>query len=93
MSGDIIDLSAKRVEKYRHQTGEALCIACGHEWTAVAPVGTVWLECPSCKLEKGGFRGACQPDEPVATCGCGNQLHYVTPTGIHCPNCGNLVSP
>jgi hypothetical protein len=25
----------------------AYCVACGYEWVAVAPVGTVGLECPN----------------------------------------------
>lgn len=36
-----------------HLCGKAYCIGCQHTWDAVAPVGTVWLECPKCKTPKG----------------------------------------
>lgn len=88
----VIDMEARRAAKHPHQTGEALCLHCEHEWTAVAPVGTQWLECPLCKVEKGVFRGASKPNAQVLTCDCGNQLHYVTPDGAFCPNCGTTMT-
>lgn len=73
-----------------HMSGKAHCIACDHQWMAVAPVGTVFLECPSCHTEKGRFIGACSPDEgtEVRECNCGNQLFYLTREGHMCANCG-----
>lgn len=73
-----------------HMTGKARCIQCGHEWVAVAPVGTVFLECPECRTEKGRFIGACAPQEgtEVRECNCGNQLFYLTREGHMCANCG-----
>jgi len=31
-----------------HVTGSVRCHKCKHEWVAVAPEGTMNLECPSC---------------------------------------------
>jgi Zn finger protein HypA/HybF involved in hydrogenase expression len=74
-----------------HATGQAICLHCQHSWVAIAPVGTIDLECPECKLPKGAFNYACVPPDDVKVweCHCGNQLFYITPEGHWCPNCGN----
>lgn len=71
-------------------TGEAFCILCDKEWVATAPVGTVWLECPDCHVQKGLFAFPAMPPEGtyVRECDCGNQLFILTPDGHFCPNCG-----
>lgn len=53
--------------------GLARCCACQHEWTAVAPHGAQWLECPNCGTHKGLYRYACLPGEGdrIFVCGCG----------------------
>jgi hypothetical protein len=73
-----------------HGSGEAFCIACSHTWQAVAPVGTVDLECPSCHCHKGKWKFEFYPSESqlVRVCDCGNQLFYLTPDGHLCANCG-----
>jgi len=70
--------------------GRAFCIQCGHSWEAVAPVGTVELECPGCKTMKGRFTFASAPESgtEVRECNCGNQLFYLTREGHMCANCG-----
>lgn len=70
--------------------GEAFCVACGTTWRAVAPVGTVDLECPECHTHKGKWKFAFypNPDQLVRECNCGNQLFYLTPDGHLCANCG-----
>jgi predicted RNA-binding Zn-ribbon protein involved in translation (DUF1610 family) len=75
-------------ERHPHLVGEAKCLSCNHEWAAVAPIGTVWLECPECGLEKGRLAGTVYRDEPHWHCNCGNELFYVTANGYYCPNCG-----
>jgi len=30
-----------------HLDGQAICLACKHKWVTVAPVGVIWLECPT----------------------------------------------
>ena len=84
----VIDLAAKRAEKTPHLEGKARCIACQHEWEAVAPVGTVWLDCPECSLNKGAFIAEVLHEEDHWTCDCGNILFCHTPEGAYCPNCG-----
>lgn len=71
-----------------HLSGEAVCMLCGHEWVAVVPVGTVWLECSECHSMKGHLKYAVQRDGNEWCCGCGNGLFRVTPDGYYCPNCG-----
>lgn len=74
-------------------SGDAKCLACRHEWPAVAPLGTTALECPECGTHRGVYkypfvRGYGDPDRPHYTCSCGNDLFGVTPRGIYCPQCG-----
>ena len=73
-----------------HQEGEAFCMGCNHTWVAVAPVGALAFECPSCHCHKGHFKFECGLAEGtgVWTCKCDNQLFNVTEKGIFCPNCG-----
>ena len=80
----------KKPEKDPHGQGEALCIGCGHEWQAVAPVGVTRFECPECHAMKGLWRFEFAPAEGqmVRECNCGNQLFYLTPDGHLCANCG-----
>lgn len=84
MASEVIDLQAHRP----HLSGEAKCLSCNHEWAAVAPIGTVWLECPECGLEKGRLAGTVYRDEHHWHCNCGNELFYVTANVYYCPNCG-----
>jgi hypothetical protein len=85
----VIDLAAERESRDPHMSGEARCIACGHVWTAVAPVGTTWLECPECRTEKGLFTGACLPEGgEMWTCECGCEVFFITPHAVQCYNCG-----
>jgi|GEM_PF-5544984 len=74
----------------QHGAGQAFCLGCGHEWTAVAPTGTTQLECPSCKAHKGRWKFEFAPTDGqmVRECDCGNQLFYLTPEGHMCANCG-----
>lgn len=87
--GEVVALRRPESEE-PHAAGEAFCLQCNHEWVAVAPTGTVHLECPACKTHKGLFKFPCGPSEgtPVWTCPCGNQLFNMTPDGHFCPNCG-----
>ena len=72
-----------------HITGEATCLICKNEWIAVAPAGTVWLECPDCGLTKGHFKYACQTDDKEEwVCNCGCSLFKIVPRGVYCPLCG-----
>lgn len=75
-------------ERRPHNAGQARCLDCKHEWAAVCPVGTTWLECPACTLFRGRMIGQHERDGPHWFCHCGNELFYVTPDGTYCPNCG-----
>lgn len=85
MSDNIIDLDFHRFNP--HIGGDARCLTCGHEWQAIAPIGTTELECPSCHTWKGVFIGFAAPDE-VWQCDCGNQHFYISHEGAMCARCG-----
>jgi hypothetical protein len=70
-----------------HMTGNAMCLQCGEKWVAVAPIGTVELECPECQTWKGVFEGMTAPDT-VWQCDCGNQHFYIDDNGAMCAKCG-----
>lgn len=92
--GEVVDLADARRARVPHATGAARCMACRHEWVAVVPAGTEWLECPACELVRGRMVFPCMPESSaVFTCNCGCQLFTVTPTGILCPNCAAWVTP
>lgn len=86
--GDVVDFVAAKEEREPHMSGKARCLACKHEWEAVAPLGTIWLDCPECTLERGRFIGPCERDGSFWRCNCGNHLFEITPEGVYCPNCG-----
>ncbi len=70
--------------------GEAFCIGCQHKWQAVAPAGTVVMECPNCKTMKGRYMFEFYPamGVEVRACACDNRLFYLTKQGHLCANCG-----
>lgn len=68
--------------------GIAVCLDCKKEWTAIAPIGTIWLECPKCGLKRGRYKFPTQRDGEEWKCNCGNDLFHIKPDGIYCPNCG-----
>lgn len=88
----VIDFNQAKLDRTPHSSGEARCLQCGHEWVAIAPAGTVWLECPECKTDKGAFVGNCYPKDGIIwVCNCGNELFLLTPDGELCPMCGVYV--
>lgn len=88
--GDLIQLSDYRP----HLSGAACCVACGHRWQAVAPAGTVELECPACRTLKGLFRNFCEPHDSTHRylCQCGSYAFGITIVDdvpvVHCLVCG-----
>jgi hypothetical protein len=85
MSADVIAFPAPSEPT---MTGEAVCLCCHTTWTCVVPVGSTWLECPSCTLTAGRMRYPVQRPGAHWTCKCGNDLFHVTPDGMYCPSCG-----
>lgn len=71
-----------------HMTGTAVCLDCKHEWVAVSPLDTKWLECPSCTLVRGRYKYFTERGSAHWNCPCGNDLFHVTPEYVYCPNCG-----
>ena len=87
----VIDLNARRPNP--HLQGKARCMACQREWQAVAPVGTVWLECPSCHGTRGVFLHAFDVDEGVDyfVCNhCDASTFKVRRDALMCCGCGWL---
>lgn len=92
----VISLAAAREERQPHWTGTARCVGCQHEWTAVAPIGTLWVDCPSCGLPKGTPKhpfGAEDGDLLLSCVPCGGEtLTAYKRDGkfwVKCMGCGN----
>ena len=89
MMGELIGVDfGGRDESQAHLSGRARCCACQHEWVAVAPTGSVWLECPSCRTEKGRYLHDVTPAEAWWHCRCGCDVFRVNRTFVTCVNCG-----
>lgn len=73
-----------------HLSGMASCMACQHRWVAVAPVGTVFMECPECSRMFGHMVAPVERDGDHWTCDCGNDLFRVSRDGMYCPRCGEM---
>lgn len=59
------------LEAAPHLSGEAKCLACGHAWVAIAPIGETCLECPECGTYRGVFNGNPLGEEHYeCKCGC-----------------------
>jgi len=96
MTSNVVSLAAHRP----HLAGNARCTACGHEWVAVAPIGSTWLRCPVCETERGLMKGPVQPNEGELTfsCNCGCDVFGIrsNETGnvwIYCVACGTVQDP
>ena len=84
----VVSLQEYRDEHTPHLSGEAKCVACGHEWVAVCPVGVSFLECPKCGVFKGCMKYDVQRDGNHWHCKCGGCEFRITPDGTYCPACG-----
>ena len=69
--------------------GKARCSVCQHEWIAVVPKGTDWIECPKCRLMKARFLHPAMPKvgNDVWACACGCDVFRITRTSAYCINC------
>lgn len=89
MSDNVVDLNARRPSPYLQ--GEAKCGQCSHQWRAVAPCGTVELECPKCGAYKGFFMTYMSSEDGVGryTCNaCQGQMYEIRDDGALCVTCG-----
>lgn len=93
--GDVVDFSKEKQEREPHAEGLAKCMQCGHEWHAVAPVGQLDLDCPSCGTYHGVFKGQFVPEgQLVYFCECRNDLFNQLENGfLFCPHCGTTHDP
>ncbi len=88
--GKLISLKKFQEENTPHLSGKARCIACAHEWIAVAPIGEIWLECPARHGGRGIFKEHVDLGGRHYVCLCGNYLWAIHEThGLYCPSCGN----
>lgn len=85
---NVVSLKQYKEEHEPHLTGDAKCLACGHEWVAVAPVGGSEFECPQCGCMKGVYQMFVIDDPEIWVCNCGCDIFRVTPDYIYCVNCG-----
>ena len=98
--GEVVTFAGRRNDDGPHCSGEAKCIACGHDWVAVAPVGVVHFECPSCSLMRGAFKHpiAAAEGDHVYLCACGSDNFFIRlskhdgRTQIMCAGCGGEQS-
>jgi len=81
---DIINLDEHRP----HLSGRAHCMACGHDWVAVAPVGDATLICPECGLRKGLFQHFIDHEGERWVCACGCDVFCITREHTYCILCG-----
>lgn len=105
---DVLQFPPRRNEPSQtHLSGEATCLACGHNWVAVAPTGCpannpddrASLECPRCTALKGVFkRFTVYDDCPTWHCArCSGFLFTAflaagdVPT-LGCASCGHLIN-
>lgn len=76
--------------------GKATCLACGHKWVGVAPVGTDSpLQCSACGAEKGVFDHFVKYDAPAWHCeSCNGYLFTLMLAQdvpcVACATCGNM---
>lgn len=102
----VTDLAAYRAAKQRKPDdeadptlhGKARCLACQHQWEAVAPIGIGCdnappLACPACECNKGVFVNFVDYGEQTFHCNCGNSFLTITKRGVFCPCCGSWVDP
>lgn len=88
--GNLIDMTDKLNNP--HLAGECVCVACGHTWMGVMPVGRFdELECENCGLMKGVLKYGVVP-EPTLVCDCGCWLFTVSGKSgdIMCWQCGTV---
>lgn len=85
---EIVSLEEERKARSPHLVGAAICIGCKHKWEAVAPIGTIDLECPSCSLPKGAFIALVADPHAHWHCNCGNDLFRLTEHRLYCAACG-----
>lgn len=91
-----IDFAKAKLERSPHLVGKARCMACKHEWEAVAPSGTADLECPSCGLVRGQwiYPHTLDKGQLIFTCNtCGGTNFAIQRHRAFCVGCGASHHP
>ncbi len=93
--GEVVPIGQREAP---HILGKARCLICKHEWGAVVPVGTAFLECPHCTMHQGVMRGSVGADpardEQEWVCNCGCDVFKIVAhqggrfKGVLCMRCG-----
>lgn len=93
MGDKVVELDAYR-PRQPHLSGMARCMACKHEWAAVAPVGTGELECPQCQCMRGVWQYNCtgRIGDQKFVCLCGCDVFRLTTIELMCTACGQLMT-
>jgi hypothetical protein len=84
----VISLTDERTKRAPHREGPARCLNCKGEWHAVAPVGTVALQCPHCLTLQGLFVGLSSTNAAQWQCKCGEYTFFIDEAGSYCAHCG-----
>ena len=91
--GTVLSLAEARQEREPHMSGAAHCVACHHEWMAVAPLGTHELECPACGGSKAYFAHPVMRGDEKFVCNCGCDVFRIGRLiGPYCVNCATAAS-
>lgn len=86
---DITSLADARARRLEHLSGPARCYNCDHEWVAVTPTGSDWLECPRCHRWFGRSLGVTNRPGHAWHCKCGCDLFRMAEGGsAYCVDCG-----
>ena len=85
---NVVSLDSRRP----HHACPAVCISCKFEFTAVAPAGVLWFDCPECGLEKATWKHTFSfvKGTLIRSCDCGNALFFQSQDGILCALCGKM---
>lgn len=78
-----------------HVCTPVLCLACGHKWQGVAPVGTTGFVCPECTTDRGVSVAHCLPEDGCVwthRCGCHAFAFSSQYKSWMCLSCGELVT-
>ena len=91
----VVSFEDAKLKRDPHWSGEAVCLACRHEWVATAPTGTLNVECPACELKRGvpKFNFGTIEGQMGYSCNCQSQmfffkLHDTGRVQILCVGCG-----
>lgn len=84
--GDVVQFK-KVDEDDPHIAGHAKCPKCSREWAAVAPVGTVKVECPWCSSDA-YMRYETVTEHAQWECFCGSEYFRLDVVGPYCCVCG-----